>query len=60
MSCSTSPQGWAGDFVIGSVEQPLPPDAAGTDLVGATERLAHVRELLPEICTPRLRDDEFW
>ncbi len=43
--------GMGGDFVIGSVEQPLPPDAAGTDLVGATERLAHVRELLPEICT---------
>lgn len=43
--------GMGGDFVIGSVEQPLPPEARGTDLVGATERLAHVRELLPEICT---------
>lgn len=43
--------GMGGDFVIGSVEQPLPPEAQGTDLVGATERLAHVRELLPEICT---------
>jgi uncharacterized protein (DUF849 family) len=43
--------GMGGDLVFGSVEQPLPPNAAGTDMAGATERLAHVRQLLPEICT---------
>jgi uncharacterized protein (DUF849 family) len=43
--------GMGGDLTLGSVEQPLPPNAVGTDMAGATERLAHVRELLPEICT---------
>jgi uncharacterized protein (DUF849 family) len=43
--------GMGGDLVFGSVEQPLPPAAAGTDMAGATERLAHVAQLLPEICT---------
>lgn len=43
--------GMGGDLVSGSTEQPLPPNAAGTDMAGATERLAHVRRLLPEICT---------
>jgi uncharacterized protein (DUF849 family) len=43
--------GMGGDLVLGGVESPLPPDPAGTDMAGATERLAHVRELLPEICT---------
>ncbi len=43
--------GMGGDLVLGGDETPLPLDAAGTDLVGASERLAHVRELLPEICT---------
>jgi uncharacterized protein (DUF849 family) len=43
--------GMGGDLVLGDVEAPLPPDADGTDLAGATERLAHVEELLPEICT---------
>jgi uncharacterized protein (DUF849 family) len=43
--------GMGGDLVFGSVEAPLPPNAAGTDMAGATERLAHVHELLPEICT---------
>jgi uncharacterized protein (DUF849 family) len=42
--------GMGGDMVFGSVEQPLPP-GAGTDMAGATERLAHVARLLPEICT---------
>ena len=42
--------GMGGDLVVGSDEQPLPLDD-GTDLAGATERLAHVEELLPEICT---------
>jgi len=43
--------GMGGDIVLGSPEAPLPLDAAGTDLIGATERLVHVEELLPEICT---------
>lgn len=43
--------GMGGDLVLGSVEQPLPPDEKGTDLVGATERMQHVAECLPEICT---------
>ena len=43
--------GMGGDLVLGGDETPLPLDAAGTDLAGATERLVHVRELLPEICT---------
>ena len=29
----------------------FPLEEAGTDMVGATERLEHVRNLLPEICT---------
>ena len=47
--------GMGGDLVLGSAEQPLPFDSAGTDLAGAAERLAHVSELLPEICTIGLR-----
>jgi uncharacterized protein (DUF849 family) len=43
--------GMGGDLVLGGDEAPLPFDDAGTDLAGATERLAHVEELLPEICT---------
>src|SRR5207237_9433699 len=43
--------GMGGDLVLGGDETPLPLDAAGTDLIGATERLVHVRELLPELCT---------
>ncbi len=43
--------GMGGDLTLGSVEQPLPLDEAGTDLAGATERLEHVRRLRPEICT---------
>jgi uncharacterized protein (DUF849 family) len=43
--------GMGGDLTFGSVEQPLPPASEGTDLAGATERLDHVRQLLPEICT---------
>jgi uncharacterized protein (DUF849 family) len=43
--------GMGGDLVLGSAEAPLPPDEAGTDMAGATERLEHVAELLPEICT---------
>lgn len=43
--------GMGGDLVLGGVEAPLPPSPEGTDLAGATERLAHVAELLPDICT---------
>jgi uncharacterized protein (DUF849 family) len=43
--------GMGGDLVLGGIDAPLPPDAAGTDLAGAEERLAHVEELRPEICT---------
>jgi|SRR5581483_360334 len=43
--------GMGGDLVLGGEEHPLPLDESGTDMAGAAERLAHVEELLPEICT---------
>jgi uncharacterized protein (DUF849 family) len=43
--------GMGGDIVLGGPEAPLPLDAAETDMVGATERLTHVAQLAPEICT---------
>ena len=43
--------GMGGDLVFGAGENPLPLNASGTDLAGPLERLAHVEELLPEICT---------
>lgn len=43
--------GMGGDIVFGSAEQPLPLSEAGTDMIGASERVAHVAECLPEICT---------
>ena len=43
--------GMGGDLTLGSSEQPLPPQEEGTDMAGAKERLAHVEEILPEICT---------
>ncbi|MGE0279345.1 MAG: 3-keto-5-aminohexanoate cleavage protein [Rhizobiaceae bacterium] len=43
--------GMGGDMVFGDPEQPLPLNPKQTDMVGATERLVHVEELLPEICT---------
>src|SRR5690606_4988231 len=39
-----------GDIVFGPTEHPLPP-VAGTDMAGASERMVHVAECLPEICT---------
>ena len=42
--------GMGGDIVIGSAEEPLPL-AKSSDMVGASVRTEHVRELLPEICT---------
>ncbi len=43
--------GMGGEIVLGGAETPLPPSPDGTDMAGATERLAHVEELRPEICT---------
>ena len=43
--------GMGGDIVLGGAETPLPLNVAGTDMAGATERLLHVAELRPEICT---------
>ena len=43
--------GMGGDMVFGATEAPLPLNQAGTDMVGATERMAHIRDCLPEICT---------
>ncbi|MDE4191573.1 3-keto-5-aminohexanoate cleavage protein [Phaeobacter gallaeciensis] len=43
--------GMGGDITFGDVENPLPVQDAGTDMIGATERMAHVAECLPEICT---------
>ncbi len=42
--------GMGGDIVFGGTDAPLPV-ASGTDMVGAEERVAHVAECLPEICT---------
>lgn len=42
--------GMGGDMVFGGVETPLP-TIAGTDMVGASERVAHIAQCLPEICT---------
>lgn len=43
--------GMGGDLIFGQGERPLPLDPAGTDMIGPLERLAHVEELRPEICT---------
>jgi uncharacterized protein (DUF849 family) len=43
--------GMGGDLVLGGDEQVLPHNPDGTDMVGATERLDHVRAIMPEICT---------
>ena len=43
--------GMGGDMVFGPVENPLPFSQDGTDMAGATERVAHLEECLPEICT---------
>jgi len=42
--------GMGGDMIFGGVENPLPV-VEGTDMVGASERVAHVAQCLPEICT---------
>jgi len=43
--------GMGGDLVLGGVDNPLPLDPKGTDMASAGERLVHVAELRPEICT---------
>ncbi|MFW2541965.1 3-keto-5-aminohexanoate cleavage protein [Primorskyibacter sp. 2E107] len=43
--------GMGGDMVFGSAEAPLPLREAGTDMIGAQARVAHVAACLPEICT---------
>ena len=43
--------GMGGDLTLGSIERPLPLASVGTDMAGASERLDHVRQLMPEICT---------
>lgn len=42
--------GMGGDMVFGPTEHPLP-TAEGTDMIGASARVQHVAECLPEICT---------
>ena len=43
--------GMGGDLVLGGVEAPLPLSLDGTDMAGASERLLHVADCRPEICT---------
>ncbi|TCT37481.1 3-keto-5-aminohexanoate cleavage protein [Martelella mediterranea] len=43
--------GMGGDITFGSTEAPLPVNEAGTDMIGAAERVAHIAECLPELCT---------
>ena len=43
--------GMGGDMVFGPTETPLPLNPKGTDMAGASERLVHIRDCLPEICT---------
>ena len=43
--------GMGGDMVFGSTDAPLPLNRQSTDMIGAAERVAHVAECLPEICT---------
>lgn len=43
--------GMGGDMVFGPTERPLPLMEKGTDMGGASDRVRHVAECLPEICT---------
>ncbi|WP_346915541.1 3-keto-5-aminohexanoate cleavage protein [uncultured Roseibium sp.] len=43
--------GMGGDIVFGSAEAPFPLNDQATDMVGASERMVHIDECLPEICT---------
>jgi len=43
--------GMGGDMVFGPADAPLPLNQTGTDMVSAGERVAHIAECRPEICT---------
>lgn len=43
--------GMGGDMIFGGPENPLPLQEAGTDMIGASARIAHIAACLPEICT---------
>ena len=43
--------GMGGDFEVGEGKNPLDPIGPNTDMIHALERLEHIEELLPEICT---------
>ena len=43
--------GMGGDFEVGENNDPLNPIGPNTDMINALDRLAHVEELLPEMCT---------
>lgn len=43
--------GVGGDLTFGDPETPMTLDRSNTDMAGATERMAHIRACLPEICT---------
>ncbi len=43
--------GMGGDLVLGNADQPLPLTSPGTDMASAAERVAHLAECRPEICT---------
>lgn len=43
--------GMGGDMIFGPTEKPLPLNDAGTDMIGASERVAHVADCRPELCT---------
>jgi uncharacterized protein (DUF849 family) len=43
--------GMGGDITFGPSESPLPLSEKGTDMIGASARVEHVRQCLPEICT---------
>jgi uncharacterized protein (DUF849 family) len=43
--------GMGGDLTFGAGEEPMALQEDGTDMVGPLTKLAHVEELLPEICT---------
>ena len=43
--------GMGGDMVFGAPSAPLPLNEVATDMASAEERVAHIAECLPEICT---------
>jgi uncharacterized protein (DUF849 family) len=43
--------GMGGDLAVGPPERPLEFDQSATDMAGVSDRIAHIAELRPEICT---------